>query len=232
MVTLPAIEGQIGIYPQHVRLITQIVPGEIIVTQDGAGPTSSPSAKGSSRSRATTSRSSPTWRSRRAHRRSQGRRSARARRRPAAREDLGRGSRHRQRVAGALAGAAAGQAAAQRCDPLSTVSARIADGAAAGGVSFASPCAAAQLQSAPCPEGTQAPQRQDPEAEPIEPAPVLVGGEPVIWVMAGAGPYTPQYRAERIRRRVRRGPRSEPPRSDRNGDRDRRLVGTARGTGC
>src|SRR4030095_7254140 len=35
MVTLPAVEGQIGIYPQHVRLITQIVPGEIIVTKDG-----------------------------------------------------------------------------------------------------------------------------------------------------------------------------------------------------
>jgi F-type H+-transporting ATPase subunit epsilon len=35
MVTLPAIEGQIGVYPQHVRVITQIVPGEIIVTQDG-----------------------------------------------------------------------------------------------------------------------------------------------------------------------------------------------------
>jgi F-type H+-transporting ATPase subunit epsilon len=35
MVTLPAAEGQIGIYPQHVRLITQVVPGEIIVTKDG-----------------------------------------------------------------------------------------------------------------------------------------------------------------------------------------------------
>ena len=32
MVTLPAIEGQIGVYPQHERLITRIVPGEIIVT--------------------------------------------------------------------------------------------------------------------------------------------------------------------------------------------------------
>ena len=31
MVTLPAIDGQIGVYPQHVRLITQVVPGEIIV---------------------------------------------------------------------------------------------------------------------------------------------------------------------------------------------------------
>jgi len=35
MVTLPAAEGQIGIYPQHMRLITQISPGEIIVTKDG-----------------------------------------------------------------------------------------------------------------------------------------------------------------------------------------------------
>ena len=35
MVTLPAIEGQIGIYPHHLRLITQLVPGEVIVTKDG-----------------------------------------------------------------------------------------------------------------------------------------------------------------------------------------------------
>jgi F-type H+-transporting ATPase subunit epsilon len=35
MVTLPAIEGEMGVYPQHVRLITQIVPGEIMVTKDG-----------------------------------------------------------------------------------------------------------------------------------------------------------------------------------------------------
>jgi F-type H+-transporting ATPase subunit epsilon len=31
IVTLPAIEGQIGILPNHVRLITQMVPGEMIV---------------------------------------------------------------------------------------------------------------------------------------------------------------------------------------------------------
>ena len=31
MVTVPAIEGQIGVYPQHERLITRIVPGEIII---------------------------------------------------------------------------------------------------------------------------------------------------------------------------------------------------------
>ena len=35
LVTLPVLEGQIGVYPQHVRVITQVVPGEIIVTRDG-----------------------------------------------------------------------------------------------------------------------------------------------------------------------------------------------------
>lgn len=33
MVTLPGVEGQMGVYPQHVRLITQVVPGEIIVNR-------------------------------------------------------------------------------------------------------------------------------------------------------------------------------------------------------
>lgn len=31
MVTLPGVEGEMGIYPQHVPLMTQIVPGEIVV---------------------------------------------------------------------------------------------------------------------------------------------------------------------------------------------------------
>jgi F-type H+-transporting ATPase subunit epsilon len=35
MVTLPAIVGQIGIYPQHTQLMTQMVPGEIIVHKNG-----------------------------------------------------------------------------------------------------------------------------------------------------------------------------------------------------
>ena len=35
MVTLPAIVGQIGVYPRHVPLITQMVPGEMIVHRDG-----------------------------------------------------------------------------------------------------------------------------------------------------------------------------------------------------
>lgn len=33
MVTLPGIEGQLGIYPLHVPLITEIVPGEVIAHQ-------------------------------------------------------------------------------------------------------------------------------------------------------------------------------------------------------
>jgi F-type H+-transporting ATPase subunit epsilon len=35
MVTLPAVNGQIGILPQHIRLMTQMVPGEMIVRKDG-----------------------------------------------------------------------------------------------------------------------------------------------------------------------------------------------------
>jgi F-type H+-transporting ATPase subunit epsilon len=36
MVTLSAADGQIGVYPHHVPLLTRIVPGEIIVRRDGA----------------------------------------------------------------------------------------------------------------------------------------------------------------------------------------------------
>jgi len=35
MVTLPGADGQIGILPCHVRLMTQMVPGEMIVRRDG-----------------------------------------------------------------------------------------------------------------------------------------------------------------------------------------------------
>jgi F-type H+-transporting ATPase subunit epsilon len=35
MVTLPGVEGQMGVYPQHVRLMTQLVPGELIVQKGG-----------------------------------------------------------------------------------------------------------------------------------------------------------------------------------------------------
>jgi F-type H+-transporting ATPase subunit epsilon len=35
MVTLPGVEGEMGIYPQHVPLMTQIVSGEIIARKGG-----------------------------------------------------------------------------------------------------------------------------------------------------------------------------------------------------
>jgi F-type H+-transporting ATPase subunit epsilon len=35
MVTLPAVEGQIGVLPEHVPLLTRIVPGEIVVRLAG-----------------------------------------------------------------------------------------------------------------------------------------------------------------------------------------------------
>ncbi len=36
MVTLPGVEGQLGVYPLHVPLMTQMVPGEITVRKDGS----------------------------------------------------------------------------------------------------------------------------------------------------------------------------------------------------
>ena len=35
MVTLPGIEGEMGIYPKHVPLMTQLTAGEIIARKDG-----------------------------------------------------------------------------------------------------------------------------------------------------------------------------------------------------
>jgi F-type H+-transporting ATPase subunit epsilon len=35
MVTLPGVEGEMGIYPMHVPLVTQIMAGEISVRKDG-----------------------------------------------------------------------------------------------------------------------------------------------------------------------------------------------------
>jgi small-conductance mechanosensitive channel len=64
-------------------------------------------------------------------------------------------------------------------------------------VALASPTGSGGAISAP-----QTPAVQDPEAEADRAAPVLVGGEPVIWVTTGAGPYTPQFRADRISQRL------------------------------
>jgi len=35
MVTLPGWDGQLGIFPHHVPLLTQVVPGEVIARKDG-----------------------------------------------------------------------------------------------------------------------------------------------------------------------------------------------------
>jgi F-type H+-transporting ATPase subunit epsilon len=35
MVTLPGVEGQLGIYPNHLPVMTQMVPGEVIVNKAG-----------------------------------------------------------------------------------------------------------------------------------------------------------------------------------------------------
>lgn len=35
MVTLPGVDGEMGVYPEHVPLMTQLVPGEVIVRKDG-----------------------------------------------------------------------------------------------------------------------------------------------------------------------------------------------------
>jgi F-type H+-transporting ATPase subunit epsilon len=36
MVTLPGIEGEMGVLPEHMPLVTQLVAGEIVVQKDGA----------------------------------------------------------------------------------------------------------------------------------------------------------------------------------------------------
>lgn len=35
LVTLPGVVGEMGVYPQHVPLMTQMVPGEIVVHKEG-----------------------------------------------------------------------------------------------------------------------------------------------------------------------------------------------------
>ena len=61
------------------------------------------------------------------------------------------------------------------------------------------PVTAQTSQSAP-----PAAAESDPEAvpEPQTPAAVLLGGEPVVWVPTGSGPYTAQIRAGRITQRL------------------------------
>lgn len=63
----------------------------------------------------------------------------------------------------------------------------------------AAPASARQVTTgSPPPAAASQP---DPEAEPAA-APVVLGGDAVIWILAGAGPYTPEVRAERISERL------------------------------
>ena len=65
----------------------------------------------------------------------------------------------------------------------------------------ASPAAAAQTGSTAA-AAAQTGAAPDPESGAATPAPVLIEGEPVLWITAGAGPYTPQFRADRISQRI------------------------------
>ena len=64
-----------------------------------------------------------------------------------------------------------------------------------------SPALARQLTAPAATPAQSTPAVEDPEARGRG-APVLVGGEPIIWVSTGAGPYTPQFRANRIGQRL------------------------------
>ena len=35
LVTIPAVEGEMGVYPQHIRLMTKLVPGELSFHRNG-----------------------------------------------------------------------------------------------------------------------------------------------------------------------------------------------------
>ena len=56
MVVLPGTDGELGVYPQHVPVLTTLKPGELRVFKGGT-QTRSPSAKALPKSRATRFRS-------------------------------------------------------------------------------------------------------------------------------------------------------------------------------
>ena len=66
------------------------------------------------------------------------------------------------------------------------------------GSGFVRPALAAQ--SAP-PAAAQT--AADPEVTEERPVPVLVSGEPILWISTGIGPYSAQLRADRIQARLR-----------------------------
>ena len=64
------------------------------------------------------------------------------------------------------------------------------------------PAASAAQAVPPTAAAPQTAAAPDPEADVSRPAAVLIGGEPILWITAGTGPYTTQYRAERISQRL------------------------------
>jgi len=64
------------------------------------------------------------------------------------------------------------------------------------------PHAAAAAQADTSTPSAQTATTRDPEADTARAVPVLIDGEPILWVTAGAGAYTPEFRAERISRRL------------------------------
>lgn len=61
---------------------------------------------------------------------------------------------------------------------------------------------AAQTAGRPAVQAGATTEEKDPEAVVDRPAPVLLEGEPILWITAGAAAYSTEFRAERISRRL------------------------------
>ena len=68
---------------------------------------------------------------------------------------------------------------------------------------FAPAALGSQLGTQDTSQQPASPALPDLEADDDRAAPVLIGGETVIWVTTGAGPYTTKFRADRITQRLR-----------------------------
>ena len=110
MVTLTGVQGEMGILPQHIRLMTRMVPGELVVRKGGHDTFV---AVGGGLVEVTPTRVNILTDMAVAADKideAPGRGSPPAGRRPAAREALRRGGRHDQRLPGPVPGPAEGQA--------------------------------------------------------------------------------------------------------------------------
>ena len=61
---------------------------------------------------------------------------------------------------------------------------------------------AAQAAAADGGRAADRPPPRIPKRHVKRPAAVLIGGEPILWITAGAGPYSTEFRAERISQRL------------------------------